>query len=173
MLGEGVQSEEMVKGEEKGFRIKTMSKVTSTSTQTVRAQVEECERCAKSANSSHSNEGVKEKYCCNLEGCVAKFARRGNLENHSKKVHGFDGTVTGVSNKLGEHNPVASCAVLADRNQPTHSSLLSPCVSENIKKMLMEVGSAQTYRKEPKNNQHQKVTCAECGMQGCIFPQKF
>ena len=164
--GEDVESEEMGKEEDMGFRIKngidhrnTMSKETPINMQTVREQGKEGDESAKSAYSSHSNEGDKEKYCCNLDGCSAKFVRRGNFENHTKKVHGIS-----ISDKLREHKSVASCAVLADQKQPYQSSLPSPHQSENFGNMSMEGESAQTYHKKPKKESPRKMTCEECGM---------
>jgi len=87
-----------------------------------------------------------------LDGCSAKFARRGNFENHTKKVHG-----SGALDKLVEHKFVASGAVLAEQNQPS-SSLPSPHF-EN-----MEGDGAHTYDKKLKNKWNWKETCEECGM---------
>merc|ERR1712192_395110 len=43
------------------------------------------------------NEGVREKFCCGLDGCSAKFVKKGHLRNHIKRVHGGS-----TSEKLGD-----------------------------------------------------------------------
>ena len=126
------------------------SMVTTANMQRVGGEVKKGHKSAKSADSSRSNEGDEEKYCCKLDGCSAKFARRGNFENHTKKVHG-----SGALDKLVEHQFAASGAVLAEQHQPS-SSLPSPHF-ENME------GDGDSDKKL-KNKWNRKVTCEECGM---------
>ena len=79
---------------------KFMGTATPTNRQGAIQQVQEGGNPVKLVHSSLltvCNEGVREKFCCGLDGCSAKFVKRGHLRNHMKKVHGVC-----TSEKLGD-----------------------------------------------------------------------
>jgi len=145
---------------------KSIGTATSTDMQRVGEQVKEGDGSAKSSHSSHIKEGDKKKYYCKLVGCSAKFSRRGNFENHTKKVHGISSGSADITDMLGGQKSVAFCAELAEQKQPS-SSLPSPHQTENFENMSMESDSASTYDKKLTNKWRPKVTCEECGMIMC------
>jgi len=129
---------------------KFMGTATSTNMQGATQQGEEGDRPVKLVHSnlptSDNEEVVIKKFSCGLDGCRAKFAKRGHFKNHIKNVHGG-----GASKELEKQSSSSSLSPLQNGSSGNPEATLF-------------MNDAQTCDKKPEIKGQRKVTCEECGM---------
>ena len=128
---------------------KFMGTASLTNMQGAAQQVEEGGRPVKLVHSNlltSDNKAVVKKFSCGLDGCSAKFVKRGHFRNHIKNVHG------GGASK--------------DLDRQSNSSSLSPQQngSSGNPEGTLFMNGAQSCDKKPEIKGQRRLTCEECGM---------